>query len=283
MATLSPQNISAISKRIQGEYLQCADVQNTTRCRIFDEGGECKATPAKMQELVDRLRAQTDAVANAQSYSEYFIDEATKAAARALLGPMASEMQVLKHATIIADKQWMNDWSNWNARLDMYQSALDDVKRDHPESWSTSDGCKYITKSLIDPLLFGWFWKPMPGIMQTGAGQYDVQTRADWAAPFILGNGLKVYRDAMKEAADGLWEDLATGGRDDPSKWDPWDYLKIALAIAGVGVAVYGISQISVLAERLTALREARYGAPEQRARDARRRAARREIGPEGF
>ncbi len=263
MSAITYQDISKISKRLTANYLECQDVENVTRCRIFadDDFSKCKATPAAMQELVDDLRQQTENVLKAQTNFEYFLDASVLAAARAVLGPLASAATVKKRATIIAGAQWSKDMDNWLTRLDIYQGHLDDVARDNPDAWDKPEGCKLITKEVIDPLLFGWFWEPMPGIMQTSSGMYDVQTRADWASPFMLGNQLKVYRDSMKEAAEQLLQDLTdprAGGC--TNAWDvrcwPWETIGFwGLIIGGGALTVWGLTRALDIATKIQDLR----------------------------
>lgn len=264
MSALTYQDISQISKRLTADLLECQDVENVTRCRIF-EGNDyqkCKATPAAMQNLIDRLRRQTENLLAAQTNYEYFLDATVLAAAKSVLGPLATEDTVRRRATIIAGAQFSKDLDNWLTRLDIYQDHLDDVAEDHPDAWETAEGCKLIVETVIDPLLFGWFWEPMPGIMQTSSGMYDVQTRADWASPFMLGNQLMVYREAMQEAAAELMRDLV-----DPrsagclNSWDircwPWDKIAFWGAIGGgAALAIWGISRGLDLFSKVQDLRD---------------------------
>lgn len=276
MGTITNTDISTLSRRLTAELLECEDVENTTRCRIFSEAGGqlvCKATPARMELLLDQLEDKTTELAN--SYSVYDIDvpHEAVAAARAALGPMASLTAVNEYAETTTKAQWDKDYSNWLLRLDKYRGHLEDVKEQHPESWDKPEGCNLITKTLIDPLLFGWFWEPMPGIMQTTGGKKNVQTRPDWVSPFTLGNQINVYRDSMREAANELIQDLTdpagAGCRNslDPRCWD-WPTVLFWGAIIGGGVlTLVAISRAVDLAERIQVLRGA--SGKDQGAREA--------------
>jgi len=265
---LTQTDVFEVGQRLRRDLLECVDVDNVERCAIFlEEDGivRCKATPAKMQELLDELKEVTDAISEDTTGVEYVADIVTDPlqvagrlsvgfdavlAARNLLeaaGEAINPKKLEVQAKILATEQWNRDLLAWEERFNRYQAYLDQVQLDHPDDWDNPEGCRLIQRTVIDPLLFGWFWEPMPGIMQTTTGLEDVQTRPDWVEPFTLGNQRLAYKDAMYEALVGLANDLTTL---DPGavyceqfSGDPrcWNWRAIGIGAGVVGAALVGL------------------------------------------
>jgi hypothetical protein len=132
----------------------------------------CVANKRNMLELVQTLDAYTDEVQNAADDYGLTGDE-----------NMA---------------QWAKDMNNWRLRLAGYVQALQRARyEDGPES------CEELRATVNEPLLVGWFEPGTPGIVNP-----DVQTIADVATPYMLGNQVLVYRDHQRERLDLLLQDL---------------------------------------------------------------------------
>lgn len=255
MSELTETSVAEVGAALRERLLECKDVDNVERCAIFQEEDgilRCKATPAKMQELLDDLRAWTEVINEDATGVEVLADVVVSSTilgqARELLekaGDVVNPQTVEAKAKILATEQWNRDMIAWVERLNRYQQYLDDVYDTNPSAYDSPLGCELIHRTVIDPLLFGWFWEEMPGIMQTSGGLYDVQTRPDWVSPYTLGNQRLAYRAAMQEAAWGLVNDLTTLAPDrdyctnfpmDPRCWN-WRAIGIGAGVVAAGLA----------------------------------------------
>lgn len=95
-------------------------------------------------------------------------------------------------------QQWAKDMNNWRLRLAGYYDALSKAQYE-----SGSQSCEELRATVNEPLLVGWYEPGTPGIVNP-----DVQTVADVATPFMLGNQVIVYREHQKERLEKLLEDL---------------------------------------------------------------------------
>lgn len=132
----------------------------------------CAANKPNMLELVRTLEAYTDEVQDAaDSYG------------------LTEDMNM---------QQWANDMVNWRIRLAGYFQALQDARYE-----SGPESCEELRAPVNEPLLVGWYEPGTPGIVNP-----DMQTIADVATPYMLGNQVLVYREHQKERLDKLIEEL---------------------------------------------------------------------------
>jgi hypothetical protein len=92
--------------------------------------------------------------------------------------------------------QWARDMNNWKLRLAGYYRALERAQYE-----SGPESCEELRATVNEPLLVGWFQPGTPGIVNP-----EVQTVADIATPYMLGNQVVVYRDHQEER---FWQLLA--------------------------------------------------------------------------
>lgn len=132
----------------------------------------CVANKPNMTELVDRLEEYTEEVAT------------------------AAETYGLTTDANVA--QWNKDYNNWLLRLARYRRALKEARYE-----GGAESCEELRASVNEPLLVGWYEPGTPGIVNP-----EVQTVADVATPYMLGNQVIVYRQHQEERIKMLIEDL---------------------------------------------------------------------------
>jgi hypothetical protein len=198
MAQLTKNDIDTLMKQMNVRYQPYS--------------GECVATPAAMDLLLQRLRAYTTEVQKAAEREGLDEDENVQ--------------------------QWALDMAAWQQRLGHYQAELNSV----PESeWYTKKGCEAIYTEVTAPLMDGIWYTILPGIslmpeeksrMQSGVGhpQLDVGRCTDASCkevvipdhppghsnvkppdvhvPFTLGNQVLVYQQHQRERWEQFWKDL---------------------------------------------------------------------------
>lgn len=132
----------------------------------------CVANKPNMLELVDRLDEYTDEVAE-----------------------KADEFGLTTDTSM---QQWNQDYNNLLLRLADYRRALNAAKHD-----SGKESCEELRASVNEPLLVGWYQDGTPGIVNP-----KLQTVADVATPYILGNQVLVYQEHQQERLERLIKDL---------------------------------------------------------------------------
>ena len=133
---------------------------------------QCAANKPNMLELVQTLEAYTDEVQ-------------TAADTYGLTGDQYMQ-------------QWANDMHNWRLRLAGYYAALSKARYE-----SGPESCEELRATVNEPLLVGWYEPGTPGIVNP-----DLQTVADVATPYMLGNQVIVYRQHQKERLSKLIDEL---------------------------------------------------------------------------
>lgn len=133
---------------------------------------QCVANKPNMLELVQTLEAYTDEV------------------------QVAADTYGLTDSQYM--QQWANDMNNWRLRLAGYYAALSNARHE-----SGPESCEELRSPVNEPLLVGWYEPGTPGIVNP-----DLQTVADVATPYMLGNQVIVYRQHQKERLDKLIEEL---------------------------------------------------------------------------
>lgn len=154
-------------------------ITNTQIDKIVKEAGSrflhqrtCVANQPNMLELVDRLEEYTDEVADkADEYG------------------MTTDTNV---------QQWAKDYNNWLLRLSAYRRALDGAVYQ-----SGKESCEELRVPVNEPLLVGWYPPDTPGIINP-----KLQTVADVATPYMLGNQVLVYREHQQERLERLIKDM---------------------------------------------------------------------------
>lgn len=195
------------------------------------------ATPANMKLLLEELGRYTDVV-QAAADQEGLAEDAVQS-------------------------QWMNDMANWRARLAHYYDVLRSVD---PAQAETLVGTDAIYFPVTSPLLDGYFYEALPGIMLDDTERERMKGThphppweptavsnkkpPDVYVPFSLGNQVLEYRQHQKEKWDKFWEDILAGLKGIPKAigdigWSvaPWLVgLGVALASATfAGLVIYGI------------------------------------------
>lgn len=198
MAVLTETNMDTLMKQMNTLYQPYS--------------GECKATPAAMNLLLQRIREYTTEVQKQAQKEGIDEDENTQ--------------------------QWALDMAAWQQRLGHYQAELDKVPE---EEWHTVAGCEAIYPEVTAPLLDGTWYRPLPGMsflpqgkarMQAGTGHPELDTARctdatcekvyipehpgghsnvkapDVHVPFSLGNQVLVYQQHQAERWDLFWSDL---------------------------------------------------------------------------
>lgn len=150
------------------------------------------ATPANMKKLLEELTAYTEAVQKAADTD----------------GLTGDAVQ----------SQWVSDMSNWRARLGHYYEMLKAVP---PAEAGTLAGADMIYFTVTSPLLDGYFYEALPGIVlneeelqrMKGSGPSAVSNKKppDVYLPFTLGNQVLEYRKHQQERWDKFWDDIAEG------------------------------------------------------------------------
>lgn len=147
------------------------DVVKEAGARFIRQPG-CMANKPNMLELVQTLEQYTDEVQEAADSYGLSDDEYVP--------------------------QWAKDMNNWRLRLAGYYDALGKATYEAgPES------CEELRATVNEPLLVGWYLPGTPGIVNP-----DVQTVADVATAYMLGNQVIVYRDHQRERLQKFLEDL---------------------------------------------------------------------------
>lgn len=178
MATLSNTDIDLLVKQFYDLYRS--------------KGGVCRATPAQMNNFLDRLEAYTEEVQD-QAENEG-LDEDENVA------------------------QWGSDMASWQQRMAHYRAEVESVSR---SQWKTTKGCEAIYRNVVSPLLEGVWYEVLPGIVfsaeeatriQAGTGASN-RKPPDAHVPFSLGNQVLIYREHQKERAEKFWEDLKASAK----------------------------------------------------------------------
>ncbi len=137
----------------------------------------CRANKPNMLELVETLEAYTDEVQ----------DEADRQG-------LTEDQNMV---------QWANDMNNWRMRLAGYYDALSRAQYE-----SGVESCEELRATVNEPLLVGWYEPGTPGIVNP-----NVQTVADVAMPYMLGNQVVVYREHQRWRLERFLKDMLL--------WDP--------------------------------------------------------------
>lgn len=172
--------------------------------RYQPDDGRCVATPAQMNLLLNRLDAYTKEVQQ-QAKKEGLDDDSNVT-------------------------QWALDMGAWQQRMQHYRSELEQIPKD---KWQSPESCEAIYMNVTAPLLDGFYYEVLPGIVYApdekaavlaGAGHgtfkgfkdiarphpagHSNPKPPDVATPFSLGNQVLVYQQHQKERWDKFWEDL---------------------------------------------------------------------------
>jgi hypothetical protein len=190
------------------------------------------ATPAAMLILLDALIAYTE-------------DVQAKASESGLTGD-----------TVMG--QWQSDMSNWVARVNHYRDVVRSVD---PKEANTLAGADAIFFTVTSPLLDGYFYENLPGLVLDAAEKTRLQQGPpdgvsnkkppDLYVPFSLGNQVMVYREHQRQRWDQLWADVwantkaLPGQIYDKTKKVGWDMMPWLVA-GGVAVVAGTIGYLAV-------------------------------------
>jgi hypothetical protein len=111
--------------------------------------------------------------------------------------------------TITIPPEDANVWADWKSRLQTYRATVTEFSGAPRES---SDA---VWREVTLPILMGWFWQPMPGVVFVAGAEPPVQKPPDIVTLFGLWWRARWYA-ANVTAVDQIlagWDTALTGGR----------------------------------------------------------------------